>query len=153
MEYRKRRGFTLVEIMIVVVIIGLLAAAAIPTFISVSKGSTQTRFINDVRVFKSAIETFYLENGTLPVDSGTGTLHAQMNGYISPGPFSAASSIGGRWDIEANDSGIALGVGVVGYTITSSELLEIDTKFDDGNLTTGRLRDIVSGSRFYWVIE
>lgn len=139
--------------MIVVVIIGLLAATAIPTFISLRKGSTQTRFMNDVRVFKDALETFYMENGTLPIDSGTGTLNAQMNGYINASSFGSPTTLGGQWDIESNDSGIMLGIGVVGYTVPASELLELDTKFDDGDLTTGRLREIVAGSRFYWVIE
>ena len=109
--------------------------------------------MNDVRVFKDALETFYMENGTLPIDSGTGTLNAQMNGYINASSFGSPTTLGGQWDIESNDSGIMLGIGVVGYTVPASELLELDTKFDDGDLTTGRLREIVAGSRFYWVIE
>lgn len=153
MQYPSKRGFTLIEIMIVVVIIGLLAAAAVPTFNTVRKRSLHFRFMNDVRIFRDALESFYMETGVLPNDAATGTLDPQLAGYINSGTFTSAATIGGQWDIEVNDSGIVLGVGVVGYTISAAELLEIDTRFDDGNLATGRLQDIVAGSRYYWVIE
>lgn len=148
-----RNGFTLVEIMVVVVIIGLLAGMAIPAFKQARLNARFGRFMNDVRTFSAAVEVLYSEKGAKPVDSGSGTLDPELADYIDQEVFLKTSPIGGQWDVESDDSGIGLGVGVHGYTLTAAELQMLDERFDDGNLDSGRLRDIVSGSRYYWVIE
>jgi prepilin-type N-terminal cleavage/methylation domain-containing protein len=56
-------AFTLVEIMIVVAIIGLLAALAIPGFVKARKQSQGRRIINDCRQMDAAIDQWALENG------------------------------------------------------------------------------------------
>ena len=59
----RRAGFTLVEIMIVVAIIGLLAAIAIPNFIKARATSQQNACINNLRQIDAAINEWALENG------------------------------------------------------------------------------------------
>src|SRR5205809_4629517 len=56
-------AFTLVEIMIVVAIIGLLAALAIPGFVKARKQSQGRRIINDARQMDAAIDQWALEKG------------------------------------------------------------------------------------------
>ena len=58
-----RAAFTLVEIMIVVAIIGLLAALAIPGFVKARKQSQGRRILNDTRQMDAAIDQWALENG------------------------------------------------------------------------------------------
>src|SRR2546425_9268873 len=57
-----KSGFTLVEIMIVVGIIGLLAAIAIPNFVKATTNSKATACINNLRQMDGAVQTYALEN-------------------------------------------------------------------------------------------
>jgi prepilin-type N-terminal cleavage/methylation domain-containing protein len=57
-----RKAFTLVEIMIVVAIIALLAAIAVPSFLRARKRSQASRILNDLRLIDSAIDQYAIEN-------------------------------------------------------------------------------------------
>src|ERR1700748_2443012 len=57
----RRTGFTLVEIMIVVAIIALLAAIAVPGFLRARKRSQASRIINDLRLIDSAVDQYAIE--------------------------------------------------------------------------------------------
>jgi prepilin-type N-terminal cleavage/methylation domain-containing protein len=58
---RRRGGFTLVEIMIVVAIIALLAAIAVPGFLRARKRSQASRILNDLRMIDSAVDQYAIE--------------------------------------------------------------------------------------------
>ena len=58
---QKRTGFTLVEIMIVVAIVALLAAIAVPAFMRARKRSQATQVINDLRMIASAVDQYAVE--------------------------------------------------------------------------------------------
>lgn len=150
-EMGKSKGFTLVEIMVVVVIIGLLSAIALPSFSKARKQSQFVVLLNELRIFGDAVELYIFEQGAFPEDSRTGDIPAGLEGYISVSSWADGSSIGGSWDVEQNDSGVTSAVGVVGYTISDEELLEFDSIHDDGSLTTGDFRVIASG-RYYRII-
>jgi len=57
-----RKGFTLVEIMIVVAIIALLAAIAVPGFLRARKRSQASRILNDLRMIDSALDQYAIEH-------------------------------------------------------------------------------------------
>ena len=57
----RRGGFTLVEIMIVVAIIALLAAIAVPNFLRARKRSQATQVLEDLRLIDSAIDQYAIE--------------------------------------------------------------------------------------------
>jgi prepilin-type N-terminal cleavage/methylation domain-containing protein len=72
----KRAGFTLVEIMIVVAIIALLAAIAVPGFLRARKRSQASKILNDLRMISGAIDQYAIENSkksddTVGVDDWT----------------------------------------------------------------------------------
>jgi type IV pilus assembly protein PilA len=78
MNYQKsRKGFTLVEIMIVVVIIGLLAAMAIPAFAKVRQQSRLKAVLNNLRQLGNAAQSYMLEKSATQAGYtdivGTGT--------------------------------------------------------------------------------
>lgn len=78
----KRSGFTLVEIMIVVAIIGLLAAIAIPSFMKARTQSQQNACINNLRQIDAAKEQAALEkrwtNGTAIADGSADASNVNM---------------------------------------------------------------------------
>jgi prepilin-type N-terminal cleavage/methylation domain-containing protein len=59
---RKHAGFTLVEIMIVVAIIALLAAIAVPGFLRARKRSQASKILNDLRMIDAAVDQYAIES-------------------------------------------------------------------------------------------
>ncbi|MEY2489144.1 MAG: type pilus assembly protein PilA [Verrucomicrobiota bacterium] len=64
----KRAGFTLVEIMIVVAIIALLAAIAVPGFLRARKRSQASKILNDLRLISSAMDQYAIETNKKSAD-------------------------------------------------------------------------------------
>jgi prepilin-type N-terminal cleavage/methylation domain-containing protein len=64
----KRAGFTLVEIMIVVAIIALLAAIAVPGFLRARKRSQASKVLNDLRLISSAMDQYAIETNKKSAD-------------------------------------------------------------------------------------
>jgi prepilin-type N-terminal cleavage/methylation domain-containing protein len=79
---KRRGGFTLVEIMIVVAIIALLAAIAVPGFLRARKRSQASRIINDLRLIDSAVDQYAIENNK---SSGNQVLIADWTKYLKAG--------------------------------------------------------------------
>jgi type IV pilus assembly protein PilA len=86
MNTQNRKGFTLVEIMIVVVIIGLLAAMAIPAFQKVRASSQDKAVTNNLRQLSGAADQYFLEKGVSTVDSAdlVGTNSSQYIKAVAP---------------------------------------------------------------------
>ena len=72
---KAKKGFTLVEILIVVVILGILAAIVIPQFTSASTEAKESALQSDLQAMRSQIELFKIHhNDLLPGEIGTGPL-------------------------------------------------------------------------------
>jgi prepilin-type N-terminal cleavage/methylation domain-containing protein len=82
-KFNKRRGgFTLVEIMIVVAIIALLAAIAVPGFLRARKRSQASRIINDLRLIDSAVDQYAIETNK---KSGDAVAVTDWTNYLKKG--------------------------------------------------------------------
>lgn len=126
--------------MIVVVIIGLLAALAIPAFQRVQRASKITRVVNDLRVFAQAFEIYNTQNGTWPANAGPGVIPSSpvtMQGDFKADTWQTVTMIGGRWNWDKGIAGFTAGVSISGFTCDDAMLTDIDAKIDDGDLTTG----------------
>lgn len=102
MQIRSKKGFTLVEIMIVVVIIGLLAAMAIPAFQKVRQSSIQKTLINDAKQIAGAANQYMMEYGHTSVafsSASDGKVTSLLSVYVKyvskgnvlPGTFAASA--------------------------------------------------------------
>src|ERR1700761_2467428 len=80
--HKSRGGFTLVEIMIVVAIIALLAAIAVPNFLRARKRSQATRILEDLRIIDSAIDQYAIENNK---SGGDSVVWADIQKYLKTG--------------------------------------------------------------------
>ena len=79
---KSHRGFTLVEIMIVVAIIALLAAIAVPGFLRARKRSQASRILNDLRMIDSAVDQYAIETNRT---SGATVAIADWTNYLKKG--------------------------------------------------------------------
>lgn len=103
---KSKKGFTLIEIMIVVVIIGLLAAMAIPAFNKVREQSREKTVLNNLRQIAAAGQQYILENG------------AQTVGYASLEDvyFSTIAAVAGEdySGVTVSADGVTISVGMNG---------------------------------------
>ena len=103
-SFQQRAGFTLVEIMIVVAIIALLAAIAVPGFLRARKRSQASKIINDLRLIDSAVDQYAIENNkstgvSVAVTDWTNYLKKGTNLYVTGNDI-----LGNPYGMQAVDS-------------------------------------------------
>ena len=96
---KNRGGFTLVEIMIVVAIIAMLAAIAVPNFLRARKRSQATRVLEDLRIIDSACDQYAIENN---LSTGAKVPWAAVQLYLKQGSVLYSS---GGMDLFGNSYG------------------------------------------------
>lgn len=147
---RPTQGFTLIEIMVVVVIIGLLAALAFPMYQYVRRTSRQAAFVNDLRMARDTIFQYAFNNGTYPPDGSSG-FPTELDTYLPPTRWSRPTPIGGHWDWDLGVYGVTAAVSVLDPEQTDEQMAEIDARIDDGNINTGAFRKRSGG--FMWIMQ
>ncbi|CAE7357387.1 xcpT [Symbiodinium necroappetens] len=148
-----RKAFTLVEILIVVVILGILAAIVVPKFSSASEQSAQTAFVTTLNELVKVANLSYTMSGQYPVEHTFGMMPTEYDTWLDSGEWGTTTPIGGNWDVISGGA-VTFGVGVFFPTSppTDAFMAQIDALYDDGVLTTGAFQKLGTGE-FYVIME
>lgn len=150
MRYSRRRGFTLLEVLIVVAIIIIIAGIALPRFLGVSEQGKTARVKGDLRVLQTALESYMLNTNDIPGDdAAAGTNMENTNPTIVTNfdadfvdPFSTANPPGNYVVKTAKNTStgkmyyIAASVGPNGATTAAITSAGVVTKQADDIVVT-----------------
>jgi prepilin-type N-terminal cleavage/methylation domain-containing protein len=133
------RGFTLIELMIVIVIIGIIAAIAIPNYRRSRDNAKIGRTATELKRLSAAFFAYAAEHGDFPPDSHL-NLPPGMDEYVNPAIWANETPLGGHYNWEGTDFYPYAGLSIFQPTAPNQQLIALDGMLDDGNLAIGRFR-------------
>ncbi|MEE9404132.1 MAG: type II secretion system protein [Algisphaera sp.] len=154
---RLHSGFTLLEILIVVVILGILASIATVQMAGASSNARKTTFVTNMKVLRDAAILYNAQSNYLLPDAAPGTMPAEILPIlVQHQKFERVTSVGGEWDVAHNTLGISSAVGVVftgvGTTRDDVFMAGVDRIIDDGDLASGNFRKLAPDA-YYYILE
>ena len=148
------KAFTLIELIVVIVVIGILAAVSIPKFVDASEETNLTATSEDLRAIVNAVSMYHAKYGSYPRDVN----RRQVVGVLDPffkdtNPFSKPAPIGGVYDYEGPPNWSPVQISIRSETASNhseATAIALDEYMDDGDLTTGSIRR--QGNRTYYIV-
>ncbi len=152
MRRGRRRGFTLIELMIVITIVGLLARIAIPRVNQFRLRGRAAKVVGDMEVIRGAAFHVVADSGVWPVGGGAGVIPPELKPYLPPGlSFTPEPGVEYEWRLTGMPSGDP-------NQATPAATMGMGAEVTDDDLRTELERQLaaqttlVSGSTVYWLI-
>jgi type IV pilus assembly protein PilA len=147
------KGFTLIEVLVVIVTLGILAAIAIPNYAKHRKRAKIASTISDLKYFEKGFIAYALVEGDFPNDSHI-VLPAlpKMAEFIDPAIWGRTTPLGGTYNWEGPDVYPYSGISLFQTTASQQDLSLLDQMIDDGDLNQGKFRQTPNG-RYTYIID
>lgn len=135
----QEQGFTLLELLVTVAIVGTLSAIAIPTFSNYRDKARVSKVASELRSFESAFYVYYADHKEWPEDSHR-TVPDGMEDLINQSHWDRETALGGYYNYEGPESYGYAGLSIFSHS-ASNDLIELlDKMLDNGDLSSGRFR-------------
>jgi prepilin-type N-terminal cleavage/methylation domain-containing protein len=148
---RTRRGFTFVEIMLAMVIVGLLSTIAVPKYLDLKRRASTTNIIADFQVVRVALLNYYGDSSSFPPESGAGDIPPGLAHYLPEG-FTFKRK---AWTLDYENWGLAPTSGpngepaLIGLTVRSDDPVLVETT----SRVLGNVPQLVFGDSYTFVIS
>lgn len=151
---RLERGFTLIELMIVVAVIAILAAVIAPKFVSFRERAKIARTAADLKQFVKGFDLYAVqnpgENRGYPNDTNL-VLPPGVEDYVNETAFTNKTPLGGNYNWDGPDFYNYAGIAIQNPDGDDALMERLDAKIDDGSLTTGEFQK-TPNSRYTFIL-
>jgi len=123
MRRRRKRGFTFVELLVSMTVVGILSAVAVPKYIDLKRRANTTKVIGDIQVVRVAVMTFFADSAYFPAEVGAGVTPKNLQKYLPIG-FSFSEP---RWTLDYEnwsvdaESGVTDAPSLIGVSVTTQD--------------------------------
>ncbi len=147
MQAKHSRGFSLIELMVVVTIIGILALFAIPGIRQAKERTEATTVGNDLRVFSDAVEFYSTATGSYPSSMSYTKMPEEIGSYL---PTVWKNGTYNWLYFKGRDLAY---IYVYNLNFSTEQGIRLDSIVDDGNIATGHVRVAFNGTGFIYLFD